>query len=139
MTIDLTQLFVDWLADNRGPDPNDCERRQIPNYGVTAALSGASLEVELTFRSGSAFCCFEFGCHVAIVCRKRWVSLRRRMAAHGITAPPQMMLHAVCIIEDGALCFDFGLPDLTRRGWYAFAPQPARRYILELSEAPASD
>ncbi len=59
MGIDVTGIFAEFLAGNRGPDPAHPERRQPPDYGVLATLSDDVLEVELTFRSGSAFCCHE--------------------------------------------------------------------------------
>ena len=137
MPIEVTPVFVEYLAGNRGPDPNDPDRRQQPNYGVTATLDGAILCVELTFRNGSAYCCPEWGCHVWLIDGKRWDWFRRRLAVQGIANPPQMELRQTCVIEEGALFFDFRRPDPMRRGWYAFAPEPAQRYEVRLLEAPA--
>jgi hypothetical protein len=60
------------------------------------------------------------------------------LAAHGITTPSQIEMWVTCVIEEGAVFFDFTRPDPTRRrGWYAFAPAPAERYEVRLLEASA--
>jgi hypothetical protein len=137
VAIDVTGIFAEYLAGNRGPDPADPGRRQTPDYGVVATLAGDVLEVELTFRSGSAYCCHEWGCHVALIAGKRWDGFRRRLAAHGIAAPPRIELRRTCVIEEGAIFFDFSRPDPTRRRWYAFAPVAAQRYQATAIEAPS--
>jgi hypothetical protein len=140
MPIDVTPIFAEQLAGNRGPDPSDPKHRQAPAYGVTATLAGSVLSVELTFRSGSAYCCYEWGCHIHLFpLGKRWDGLRRLLAAHGIAAPQQMELRRTCVIEEGTLFFDFRKPDPTRRGWYAFAPVAAQRYHGTVIEAPSAD
>jgi hypothetical protein len=136
MVVDVTPIFVEYLAGNRGPDPADPKHRQRPNYGVVATLTDAVLEVELTFRTGSAYCCYAWGCHVALSPGKRWDGLRRRLAEHGITAPPQIELRWAMVIEEGAIFFDLFRPDPTRRGWYAFAPVAAARYQGRATESP---
>jgi hypothetical protein len=135
MTIDVTSIFADYLAGNRGPDPNDPEHRQKPNYGVIAKLADHVLEVELTFRRGSAYCCYEWGCHIALRDRLHWDDFRSRLAAHNIAVPPRMELLLTCVIEEGAIFFDFGKPDPKRRGWYPFAPAAAHRYHARAAEA----
>jgi hypothetical protein len=133
---DVTPIFVELLAENRSPDPSDPEHRQRPNYGVVATVAFDILEVELTFRSGSAYCCYEWGCHIALVDGKRWDGLRKRFEARGIIAPPRFNLRWKCVIEEGSLFFDFGKPDSKRRGWYGFTPSAARFYQAEAAEAP---
>jgi hypothetical protein len=137
--VDLTAIFEQLLSGNHGPDPADPAHRLTPNYGVVAALAGDVLEVELTFRSGSAYCCYEWGCHVALSNGKRWTGLRRLLGDHGIIAPPRMELLRTCIIEDGANFFDFGKPDPNRRGWYAFAAADALRFEAQTVEATSDD
>jgi hypothetical protein len=132
----VTPVLGEYLANNRGPDPHDPGHRQRPNYGVAAALADGVLDVVLIFRSGSAYCCCEWGCHLGLFDGKRWDGLRRRLAAHGITPPPQMELRLTCVIEEGAVFFDFAKPDPTRRGWYGFAPAAAHRYEARAAEAP---
>ena len=136
MAVDVTGIFAEYLAGNRGPDSANPERRQTPSYGVVATLMGDILEVELTFRRGSAYCCWEWGCHVALIDGKRWDAFRRLLTAHGIIAPPRMELRGTCVIEEGAIFFDFSKPDPGRRGWYAFAPATAERYQATAIEAP---
>lgn len=137
MAVDVTPVFAEYFAGNRSPDPNDPDHRQRPNYGVVATLAGSVLEIELRFRSGSAFCCPQWGCHLALCDGKRWDGLRRRLAAHGVTAPAQLELRLTGVIEEGALFFDWGKPDPARRGWYAFAPAAAHRYQARAAEAPS--
>lgn len=135
MTVDITSIFADHLAGNRGPDPNDPEHRQRPNYGIIAKMASHVLEVELTFRRDSVYCCSEWGCHVPLRDGQHWGALRRRLAAHNIVVPPRMELLLTCVIEEGAIFFDFGKSDPTRRGWYAFAPAAAHRYQIRVVEA----
>lgn len=135
MAIDVAFIAADYLAGNRGPDPNDPEHRQRPNYGIVATLADCVLEVELTFRGGSVYCCCEWGCHVALRDGKRWYDFRKQLAAHNIAAPPRMELLLTCAIEEGAIFFDFAKPDPNRRGWYAFAPAAAHRYQVRAVEA----
>jgi hypothetical protein len=137
VAVDVAPIFAEYLAGNRGPNPDDPEHWQRPNYGVLATLAGGILEVELTFRTGSAYCCYEWGCHVPLIDGKRWEGFRRLLAAQGIAAPPRIELRRTCVIEAGANFFDFAKPDPTRRGWYAFAPAPAQRYQARAVEAPS--
>jgi hypothetical protein len=127
VSIDVTGIFTELIAGNGGPDPADPDRRQTPNYGIVATLAGYVLTVELTFRNGSAYCCHEWGCHVALIGGKRWDGFRQLPAAHGIAAPLRFELRWTCVIEEGAIFFDFCKPDPIRRGWYAFGPVQARR------------
>jgi len=137
MTIDVTPTFVELLARNRGPDPREPGSRCAPNYDVAATLEDDVLEVELTFRAGSAYCCYEWGCHVSFTpLAKRWDDLRSRLVGLGILPPVRIELRRTVVIEKGALIFDFGEPDPTRRGWYAFAPVSAHRYQWETIEVP---
>jgi hypothetical protein len=137
VAVDVTPVLVEFLDGNRGPDPGDPERRRLPNYGVVATLSGGVLEVELTFRSGSAYCCSEWRCHLALTDGKRWDRLRQLLAAYGIAAPPPPQLNVACVVEDGAVFFDFARPDRGRRGWYGFASVAASRYQAAATEAPS--
>lgn len=66
MTIDLTPIFIEHVAGNRGPDPADPNGRHQPNYGVTASMMGNIVSLVLTFRAGSAYCCYEPGCHLPL-------------------------------------------------------------------------
>jgi hypothetical protein len=137
LAVDVTPILAEYLTGNRGPDPADPEHQRPPNYGIVAALSGDALEVELTFRSGSAYCCLECGCHLALFNGKRWDGLRRRLAVDGVPAPSRLQLRLDCIVEDGALFFDFTRPHPGRHGWYAFAPVAAHRYQATATEAPS--
>jgi hypothetical protein len=135
--IDVTPIFAEHLARNRGPDPRDPGHRQAPDYGIVASLEGDVLEVELTFRTGSAYCCYEWGCHVAFTpITKRWDDIRVWLLARGLRPPERIELRRTVVIDEGAVFFDFRQPDPTRRGWYAFAPVSARRYQWTTIEVP---
>jgi hypothetical protein len=136
VAIELTAVLTEYLAGNRGPDPDDPDRRRQPDYGVTASLTGRVLEVVLTFRRGRSYCCREWGCHLGLLDGKRWDGLRRRLATAGIAVPPQLELRLACVVEGGAEFFDPARPDPTRRGWYAFSPATASRYQATAVEAP---
>jgi hypothetical protein len=137
MRIDVTPAFVDQLARNRGPDPSDPMRRCAPDYSIVATLEASVLEVELTFRAGCSYCCYEWGCHVSITpLAKRWDALRSRLLDLGIQPPLRIELHRTVVIQEGAIFFDFSKPDLTRRGWYSFAPVTANRFQWVTIEVP---
>jgi hypothetical protein len=135
VAIDVSPILMELLARNRGPDPLNPGSRQPPNYGITARLEGNILEMILTFRKGSAYCCTQWGCHLALTNGKRWDGLRRAFSAHGIATLPSLELRLLCKVEEGALFFDFFKPDPTRRGWYAFAPVAAHQYQVTAAEA----
>jgi hypothetical protein len=124
MGINVTPIFAEQLARKRGPDPHDPGHRQAPDYGIVATLEGDVVEAELTFRTGCAYCCYEWGCHVAL----RWDDLRAWLLARDLRPPERIELRRTVVIEEGAVFFDFRQPDPTRRGWYAFAPVSACRY-----------
>src|SRR5262245_60272453 len=133
--VDVTSILAQLLARNRGPDPLNPGNARTPDYGVAGSLDGHTLSVVLTFRSGAAYCCYEFGCHLALTNGKRWIGLRQALAEHGMTVPPQLELCLSFVIEDGAMFFDPSRPDPTSRGWYAFAPAAAHRYEVSAVEA----
>jgi hypothetical protein len=135
MAIDVTSVFAEKLARNRGPHPLDPDCTQASDYAVSASIEGTVLTVRLTFRAGVAYCCFESGCHLALFSGKRWDGLRRALAAQGVVAPQQLELQLFCVIEEGALSFDIFKPDPTRRGWYAFESASKQQYDVSELEA----
>jgi hypothetical protein len=138
MAADLTPVFAEYFARNRGPDPTNPDQRQAPQYGIVASLEGAVISLELTFRRASSYCCCEWGCHLNLARLRRWEWLRRELAARKIAVPPRLELHLVVVVEEGAVFFDSSKPDPTRRGWYAFAPVGAYRYQASVLEAADS-
>jgi hypothetical protein len=137
MAIDVTSVFAAYFARNQGPDPNNPEQRQPPDYGVVASLEGAVVALELTFRRGSAYCCYEYGCHLNLYSSRSWEWLRRELEERKIVVPPRLELRLTVVVKEGAVFFDLSKPDPTRRGWYAFASVEARRYEASVLEAPS--
>jgi hypothetical protein len=135
MAVDVTVILQELLAANRGPHPTDHETRQSPDYGVAATLEGNVLDVALTFKKDRAYCCMEWGCHLALFDGRRWEGLHEVLAESGVVAPPSLRLQLSCKIEEGAVFFDFSKPDRTRWGWYAFAPVAAHDYKVVTVEA----
>jgi hypothetical protein len=134
MAVDVTSTLVKMLARNRGPNPLNPGTPLPPDYGVTASLEGNTLAMVLTFRSGSSYCCMEWGCHLPFPGSKRWDSLRMALDADEIPAPPKLELRLSCVVEDGAVFFDPLKPDPTRWGWYALRPVPALHYQISATE-----
>jgi hypothetical protein len=131
---DVTPVFAAYFARNRGPVPGDPDARRPPDYGVSAHLDGAVVELALTFRAGSAYCCDQWGCHLNLHEGKRWEWLRRDLSARGVEVPPRLELQLAVVVEAGALFFDYRRPDRSRRGWYEFAPAAAQRYQVVVAE-----
>jgi hypothetical protein len=132
----VTSAFAAHFARNRGPVPGDPEARQPPHYGVSATLDGAVIELTLTFRSGSAYCCYEWGCHLSLHEGKRWDWLRRELSARAVPVPERLGLRLTVTVEAGALFFDWARPEPSPRGrgWYAFASADARQYTVVVAE-----
>lgn len=135
MAENITPVIANLLARNKGSVPGNPQVRQTPNYGVTASLEGAVLEMMLTFRAGSAYCCCQSGCHFGAFEGKRWERLREEMQAHGFAPPERLQIRLSVVVEKGAMFFDGSRPDRTRRGWYEFAPVEEQRYQRVLNEA----
>jgi hypothetical protein len=136
MATDVTPIFEAYFTGNLGSDPSNPERRPAPEYGVVASIEEGVIQLELTFRRGEAYCCYEHGCHLELYNNRRWEWLRRELSQRNLPAPPHLELHMTVVIDEGALFFDLFKPDPTRRGWYAFAPVEARRYERSLLEGP---
>jgi hypothetical protein len=136
---DVTQVFKEYFARNRGPVPGDPSKKQPPDYGVSASLAGKVIDLTLTFRTGSAYCCYEWGCHLSLYEGKPWLWLRRELEVRGLIMPSLLNLHLSVVVENGALFFDMSrpLPSPRRRGWYAFAPVESREYQVAVAEGPA--
>jgi hypothetical protein len=134
VALDVTPVFAAYLARNRGPVPGTPDTRQPPDYGVKATLDGATVDLTLTLRSGSAYCCSEWGCHLNLREAKRWDWLRRELSAIGLAVSGRLEVRLAVVVEAGALLFDWSRPDPARRGWYAFAPAEARRYDVVIAE-----
>jgi hypothetical protein len=139
VALDVTLVLSELLARNQGPDPLNPDRRQPPDYGVSASLEEDTLDVVLTFRSGAAYCCYEPGCHLGLFDGKRWDVLHEALATHGIDAPSRLKLRLTGVVEEGAVFFDFAKSDPARRGWYAFRPVVAYRYQESATEASRGD
>lgn len=132
---DVTPVLTAYLARNRGPVLGNPDARQPPDYGVSASLEGSAVELTLTFRAGSAYCCCQRGCHLDLAEGTRWGRLRRGLSKRGLGAPPRLELRLAVVIEAGALFFDLSRPDPAHHGWYAFAAAESRRYEVVANEA----
>ena len=64
--IDATPALVTMLGNNSGPHPLKPDERVIPDYGVEALLIGDTLQLRVTLRSGSHYCCSAPGCHLPL-------------------------------------------------------------------------
>src|SRR5262249_17739630 len=91
------------------------------------------------FKKDRAYCCMEWGCHLALFDGRRWERLHEALAESGVVAPPNLRLQLSCKFEEGAVFFDFSTPDRSRRGWYAFAPVAAHDYKVVTVEAGSEE
>jgi hypothetical protein len=137
--VDITPVFTAYFARNRGPVLGNPEGRQAPDYGVSARLDNAVVDLSMTFRSGSAYCCYEPGCHLNLYDGKRWGWLRRDLSALGIAPALPLELRLTVVVEAGAHFFDFSRPDSSRRGWYVFAPEAGLGFEKVLAECVEQD
>jgi hypothetical protein len=135
VAIDISDVLAGLLARNRGPDPGNPDVRKQPDYGVAASIDGNALSMVLAFRRDAAYCCPQWGCHLALANGRRWDPLRQALAARGIAVPDQIRLQVSCIVEEGAVFFDLFRPDPARRGWYAFEKVEAHHYEASAIEA----
>jgi HEAT repeat protein len=135
MTIDVTPAVVALLSHDRTAGPAERGREWRCDLGVAASLTGDALAIELTYRRGCTYCCWEWSCHLMLLDGERWHGLRRELAALGIEVPAPMRLQVVCVVEEGALFLDRARPDPTRRGQCAYAPVTALRYVHSAIEA----
>jgi hypothetical protein len=136
VAVNVTPVFAAYFARNRGPVPGEPDAWQRPDYGVSASLDGRVIDLTLTFCTGSAYCCYEWSCHLSLYEGKRWDWLRRELAAHGVPVPARLELRLAVVVETEALFFDWSRPEPSRRhrGWYAFAPAEAHRYQVVVAE-----
>jgi hypothetical protein len=134
MSTDLTSVFVEYLAGNRGPVQGDPEVRQAPNYGLLASWEADRVQLQLVFRSGSAYCCYELGCHLLKSQESEWEWLRKKLFDLNANLPLKLELHVQVVVEEGALFFDLLKPDPSHRGHYSFTSVSAKRYERVLLE-----
>ena len=134
VSVDVTPVFAEYFAGNRGPVPNDPGSRQPPHYGIAANLDDRVVNLALTFLSAEAYCCGEWGCHLKLHPGKRWDWLQRELSNRGLEIPSQLELHLAVAIQPGALFFDWSRPDPVRRGWYSFAPAKQQEYQVAVVE-----
>jgi hypothetical protein len=116
MAVDITPVFATYFGRNRGPVPGDSEARQAPNYGVSASFDGVGIDLGLTFRAYSAYCCYQWGCHLSLYEGKRWEGLRRELSGLNLELPSQLVLRLAVTVEPGAMFFDWSRPEPSPRG-----------------------
>ena len=95
MKTDLTDVFAEFFASNRGPDG------LCPDYGIRAAADSQQthdVELTVTFKTGSRYCCGEAGCHFS----RDWSRLRNIAAQSGITLGSPLTIRFHGVIEAGS-------------------------------------
>jgi hypothetical protein len=139
VAVDVTLAFAAYFARNRGPVADNAGAMEPPSYGVSARLDGSTVELALTFRAGAAYCCYEWGCHLALGEGKRWGWLRSELASRGIAAPDRLELRLAVAVEAGALFFDYARPLPGQRGRYELSPSAAVQYQAVVTEGGGQD
>ncbi len=130
MAVDISSVFEALLAKNKGPVSGSPGARESPIYGVSASIEGGGIDLTLTFRTGCAYCCMEWGCHLGAYETRWWNSLRQELVDRGIRGPGRLELRLTVVVEEGALFFDFSRRvslDCVR-GEYQLRPAKATEY-----------
>jgi hypothetical protein len=100
MSEDITPVIEGLLSKNRGPDGNQ------PDYGIRALIESGKtprIEIVLTFKKNSLYCCTEPGCHLGVG-PAFWAKLRARLKDSGIAESRYpMTLRVQGIVQQGAL------------------------------------
>lgn len=135
MPVDVTPAFAAYVAGNGGPTPADPDARQRPDYGISASFDGAAIDLNLTFRAGSAYCCGEWQCHFGLFRTRRWDKLRRELTILGLELPARLEVRVDVVIEAGALFFAPGSPRAPR----VLVPSKAHRYRQTVAEGDRPD
>ncbi len=138
MAVDVTSAFVAYTATNRGPTPSDPDARERPDYGLSATLDGAAIELALTFRAGAAYCCGEWQCHFLLFPTRGWVKLRQALSAEGVEIAGRLELRVSVTVEPGAL---FLLPRPSTKTPPGLAPSKGYRYqaVVVEGEQPEAE
>jgi hypothetical protein len=95
METDLTPVFEELFATNRGPDG------ARPDYGIRAVCPSSAMDeiqLTLTFKTGRVYCCGEPGCHFA----PNWSRLRSIASRSGISLGVPLELHLHGVVEAGS-------------------------------------
>jgi hypothetical protein len=100
--VDVTPAFAGYFARNRVPYQDEPRTQQPSKYGVSATLDDGVIDLELRFLADSAYCCYEWGCHLTLSNGTRWDWLRRELATREIPTPDRLELRLVVTIEAGA-------------------------------------
>lgn len=61
------------------------------------------IDVTLTFKRDSRYCCAEPGCHLGLSKESQWFRLRKHVEEAGIAIPFPMTIHVMGVVEEGAL------------------------------------
>lgn len=137
VAVDVTPAFAAYIAGNRGPTTMDPDARELPDYGISARLDGNAIELLLTFRTGSAYCCGEWQCHFQLFPTRRWERLRQELSALGLVVAGPLALRVEVAIEEGAL---FLVPNPSPgRIPPALAPAKGFRYQQVVTEGDRPD
>jgi hypothetical protein len=87
----LQSAFVGFFARNPAAEGSRSY------YGVAVShvrktRSGITFDLELTFKKGKRYCCFEDGCHHWLFSKDGWARVRRLLRTSGWTDPPPLRI-----------------------------------------------
>ena len=134
MSTDISKALRTLLARSCGPYSAAADRDVPPDYGVEATLDGGLIIATLTFRSERAYCCMEWGCHLALFGTPRWDSLRELIEAGARERPSQIELRLTVIVETGSVFYDYSRSEPGHLGRFAFRRARAYSYEVETRE-----
>jgi hypothetical protein len=99
----LAQVISDMLAEGRfyfGPSGPGYFGLEVSNI----SSDDSEFDLALTFKSGVRYCCIKWGCHIGLYASDWFRTVRRRLAARGITElPPMTVRNLHVLVEKGAI------------------------------------
>ena len=109
-------------ARSTGPDGAPPDYR----FAVTrASPDGSEFTLNLTFKAGSHYCCFEAGCHLGLFEADDWRRIRACLRREGIAPEAPIVIRAVhVVVEEGAVATRYPVKTLPEHQAWTYGVGP---------------